>query len=395
MSDASPAARLLVSGMRDADRSFIRALSRASAHPVRRAEDARGAAAVESGAAGEQQVLPSPALAASPGHRVAPPAAVRGMPAPGAGHGRDPRRSHHSLSRAAGLGADAEQPAAAVPCVSCEDWRTVCGKMSEPGKVVKTLPGSNHSSTWIRGTTPWLILSILAFQENARRVERKSHLVKKERRENLFFRRKKFYEIEFKQCQSCGAGFVDRSAKLNVQLCRCCKYKNSSEQVRAINLSKSVDRGRSRACKSCGVLFSPLYGFGKELRSTCSDECNKLDKKKYKEEYKKTEVYKSIRARNRHIRRIRKRNNSSGACAVDKFTRIEIFERDKWVCKLCGKKVDKSLKHNQLMSATLDHIFPIADGGSHTRANVQLAHMICNSNKGRGSIKHEQLLLIG
>jgi len=242
----------------------------------------------------------------------------------------------------------------------------------------------------------WLKNNLEIYQESKRKYEeRKSHLVKKERRENLFFRRKKFYEIEFKQCQNCGAGFVDRSAKLNVQLCRCCKYKNSSEQVRAINLSKSVNRGRSRACKSCGVLFSPLYGFGKELRSTCSDECNKLDKKKYKEEYKKTEVYKSIRARNRHIRRIRKRNNSSSACAVDKFTRIEIFERDKWVCKLCGKKVDKSLKHNQLMSATLDHIVPIAEGGSHTRANVQLAHMICNSNKGRGSIKHEQLLLIG
>jgi 5-methylcytosine-specific restriction endonuclease McrA len=42
---------------------------------------------------------------------------------------------------------------------------------------------------------------------------------------------------------------------------------------------------------------------------------------------------------------------------------------------------------------TIDHILPIACGGNDTRANVQLAHFICNSRKGtRGS---QQLALAG
>jgi len=42
----------------------------------------------------------------------------------------------------------------------------------------------------------------------------------------------------------------------------------------------------------------------------------------------------------------------------------------------------------------LDHIIPIAAGGEHTPANLQLAHFLCNSIKrhlGGG----EQLMLFG
>jgi len=42
---------------------------------------------------------------------------------------------------------------------------------------------------------------------------------------------------------------------------------------------------------------------------------------------------------------------------------------------------------------TVDHIVPVSEGGDDTRANVQLAHFVCNSVKGaRGS---QQLALIG
>jgi len=58
-----------------------------------------------------------------------------------------------------------------------------------------------------------------------------------------------------------------------------------------------------------------------------------------------------------------------------------IYDRDAWRCGVCGKRVDKALTYPHLMSASLDHIVPLAHGGTHTKANVQLAHFICNSTK--------------
>lgn len=52
------------------------------------------------------------------------------------------------------------------------------------------------------------------------------------------------------------------------------------------------------------------------------------------------------------------------------------------VCALCGQPVDKRLKFPHPMSATIDHIIPVAKGG-HPAAmdNLQLAHLICNQTK--------------
>lgn len=52
-------------------------------------------------------------------------------------------------------------------------------------------------------------------------------------------------------------------------------------------------------------------------------------------------------------------------------------------CAICGKIVDKTLKSPDPLSATIDHIIPIAKGG-HPAAieNLQLTHRACNRRKG-------------
>lgn len=76
-------------------------------------------------------------------------------------------------------------------------------------------------------------------------------------------------------------------------------------------------------------------------------------------------------------RRVRQKNNGP----VEKFLDIEIFERDGWICQICFTLVDKMLIKPNLKSKSLDHIIPVAKGGTHTRSNVQLAHLECNLYK--------------
>lgn len=79
---------------------------------------------------------------------------------------------------------------------------------------------------------------------------------------------------------------------------------------------------------------------------------------------------------------------------VEHVYRVRVFERDKWTCKLCGKKTKRDAVVPHPRAPVLDHIIPLARGGKHEPANMQCAHFLCNSVKGdRGG--GEQLLLIG
>lgn len=75
----------------------------------------------------------------------------------------------------------------------------------------------------------------------------------------------------------------------------------------------------------------------------------------------------------------------------DHITLREVFLRDKGVCQICGMPVSwndvtKDSSGRKLYVndryPSIDHIVPLAKGGTHTWDNVQLAHKICNSRKG-------------
>src|ERR1044072_8630558 len=69
------------------------------------------------------------------------------------------------------------------------------------------------------------------------------------------------------------------------------------------------------------------------------------------------------------------------AMTAEPFTSQEVHERDGWTCGLCRLPVDPGLPSPHPMSAPVDHILPLSRGGSHTLANVQCAHLSCNSRK--------------
>lgn len=87
--------------------------------------------------------------------------------------------------------------------------------------------------------------------------------------------------------------------------------------------------------------------------------------------------------RDRHLANVRKRQAlKSGATKGEIFTRLEIMERDGWVCHLCGGEIDRNAKARSREYGTVDHIIPLSKGGNHTLDNVAAAHGSCNSSKG-------------
>lgn len=263
------------------------------------------------------------------------------------------------------------------------------------GKEFKTIRTRHKYCSMDCSNKFWQKNNADAYKESKRKSEIKIYEIIKqkliiERQQNPFYGKKLFTIIEFKKCSCCGTGFVDRSRKLNIEICRnCrrleCKRKSTEKQIIKFK-ERSINKGRERNCCTCGVLFSPLYGHGRQLRSACSNECHELFVKQSNKE---------IRNRSRHVFRIINKHSQLLHGERARFKRIEIYERDRWICKLCGKKVNKDLPSSDPMGATLDHIIPLSKGGLHIRENVQLAHRTCNSLKGDRSIKKEQLLLIG
>ncbi len=59
----------------------------------------------------------------------------------------------------------------------------------------------------------------------------------------------------------------------------------------------------------------------------------------------------------------------------DTIKLVDVFKKDAGMCGICGKWVVPK-------KASMDHIKPLVDKGSHTMPNLQLTHLLCNLKKG-------------
>ena len=59
---------------------------------------------------------------------------------------------------------------------------------------------------------------------------------------------------------------------------------------------------------------------------------------------------------------------------VEPVDRLVVYARDRGRCGICGRFVAKA-------RFEVDHIRPLARGGEHSYANVQVAHPVCNRRK--------------
>jgi 5-methylcytosine-specific restriction endonuclease McrA len=98
-------------------------------------------------------------------------------------------------------------------------------------------------------------------------------------------------------------------------------------------------------------------------------------------------------AKKRRKQHERRRRRLLAAAVHEPYTLAEIAARDRYTCGLCRKSVPMTLRVPHPKAPTIDHLVPVSDGGDDTRANVQLAHFICNSRRGAGGVV--QLALLG
>ena len=213
------------------------------------------------------------------------------------------------------------------------------------------------------------------------------------------------------RCQKCGTEFVrsvDFLRRGNVICVECQKSETQkrNEEKRQIAAQEAETRkierewyrlthppkkayeeqheaflNRSGICEICGKPYTVreyVESCGlKQARDNgvCSDECRKEKLKRIVRNSHKDR-------RDSHRHRARK----YGLAFDPSITLKKLVERDGLKCAICGEVCDWNdhswSKYSGPMYPSIDHIVPMAKGGPHTWENVQVAHIICNSEKG-------------
>lgn len=157
----------------------------------------------------------------------------------------------------------------------------------------------------------------------------------------------------------------------------------------------------ARYCTQCGEAFT-----AQRERTTCGKRCADAA---YRDARRVTPMCARCGVEVDHrgncepcrqaVRRERKRRDKArrralkAGAACEPVSPSVVFARDNWRCHICGKKAKRDAVAPHPLSATIDHLVPLADGGDHTYANLATAHFICNARRGTGG--QAQLALIG
>lgn len=158
-----------------------------------------------------------------------------------------------------------------------------------------------------------------------------------------------------KCCQECGAVFIAKQTA-SVKCKTCSTYKRIHE-------SGEIVRAR---CNQCHCVFEFIRKPTGDYPRKCTS-CHKDNNREYRRQTK------------------HKRRQLKKCGPIERFSALSVYERDGWCCYICGCVVQryKSQAFVGVMpdEATLDHVWPLSKGGTHTMDNVRTACRMCNSLK--------------
>lgn len=142
-----------------------------------------------------------------------------------------------------------------------------------------------------------------------------------------------------------------------------------------------AQRGPKPNCTVCNV----------ELRWRGASYCSGVECQREKKREENRAYYEANQ--DAHRSRVSQYRARRVGTTVEPVNVATIYERDRWRCGLCSKRIDQALSYPHPMSRSIDHIVPLSCGGTHTAGNLQAAHLRCNVAKGnRGG--GEQLALL-
>lgn len=169
--------------------------------------------------------------------------------------------------------------------------------------------------------------------------------------------------------------------------CKACSKEKAEEHKRHHGPPEYVPVVE-KACSKCGrVLPAEKFTNDSWTSSRLSSQCRDCAHETYTVYYPKVRekilasrrtwegrlISMRTRARRRAQMYATRKNRG---CRTERFSNQDVVDRDKWICGICGQPIVGKFH--------IDHIVPLAQGGSDTLDNVQMAHPTCNNRKPKG-----------
>jgi len=160
-------------------------------------------------------------------------------------------------------------------------------------------------------------------------------------------------------CSWCGRE-VETTVRMLESGKRFCSRACKDAARQAKDKQARLEAKSERACRHCGGTLS------KAMRSDavfCSERCNSA------------------------AHGLKRGNGRVGPGRRREIERAYIISRDQGRCHICGARCRPD-------EVTLDHLIPLAEGGTHAPENLRVAHLSCNTSKGAREA-NDQLMLVG